>query len=147
MNRNIYIPLGIFAICFITLSILYVPSNTHIEYVYPCKDVAQLDRVLPLACGKTVFKYEQGKLVASVEDVVIDVARVVNGSLLPISEEMFNFYQFCCETRYEPRKVIDMFSLAKNLVLTLLISAIPSLIAYILLRRTKMFIGHRRISI
>jgi len=147
MNHHIYIPLGIFIICFITLSILYVPKNTYVEYVYPCKDVAQLDKILPFACGKTVFRYEQGKLVAYVEDVVIDIAIAVNGSLSPLNEEMFSFYQYCCEMKYEPRKVIDMASLAKNLALALLISAIPSLTTYILLKRAKLFTSYRKVNI
>jgi len=137
MKLRIYTPLAVFAVCFIALSVLYVPSNTRVEYIYPCEDVAYLGRILPLTCGKVVYTYVPGKVVANISGVVIDVAMVANRALVPVDEELYGLYKYCCETTHQPIKSIDFTSLAINIVASLLISAVLSLVTYYILRRVE----------
>jgi len=134
-RKALYVSLAVFAVCFITLSVTYTPNAVRVEYLYPCSDISYLNKVLPLTCGKIVFTYEQGKVVASVEGFKVDVAKVAGNDLVPVDSELFRFYQYCCRLKYEPRKAIDLWSLTRSVAVAIAVSAIPSLATYALLRK------------
>jgi len=134
-RKALHVSLGVFVVCFLALSATYTPNAVRVEYVYPCSDVTYLSKVLPLTCGKIVFTYEQGKVVASVEGFKVDVAKVVGNDLTPVDSELLRLYQYCCRQRYEPRKIIDPWSFARSVAVTVAVSATPSLAVYALLRK------------
>jgi len=130
-----YAPLIIFVAIFVALSVLYVPNNTRVDYEHPCSSAVQLSRILPFTCGKVVFRYVQNKVVAEVSGVTIDVAVATDGSLVPVNNDLYVMYVYCCEAKYPPAKHIDLASLAENIAISILASAIPSIAVHYILRR------------
>jgi len=137
LKGRMYISLLVFAICFALLSVAYVPNITRVEYVSPCDDTTQVDKLLPLTCGKAVFTYSNGKIVATVSDIKIDVAVVTGGTVTPVNQELYDLLHYCCTQKHEPIRVIDASSLARAILVSLLISTTMALATYVLLRKKR----------
>lgn len=121
-----------FLVSMIVLSVTLVPATLETRYYWPCMDPGSLKDLVPISCGretKVVFKLEEERIVAEIEDLVFEVAIISNNTITPVNKELWGMFQACCIERSPPRKEVVVESIVKGLLIATILSAIFSLVS------------------
>lgn len=122
----------IWSILFLVFMIVFsatIPLTIQVEYYYPCRNLSQVENLLPLICGgeiKVTFKLRDNILVAEVEDVDFTVAKSLSGNTRVLNKELWSLFLVCCEMKLPPQRVVNITSVVMGVIIALLLSTITS---------------------